>query len=177
MAVTYPRLTIVDATWTTTHGPWFIDWVTRTDMLAASVDPLAASWYTSKFMLTPVARFPDETNPDPPGYYYKLKFQRWANFLIDSAGLPVTRDSSMISVYNREILGYEDICGDANGDRTIDVGDAVRIINYVFKDGAAPEPLCIGDANHDDLVNIGDAVYLVNYIFRDGQEPTPDCCR
>ena len=64
-------------------------------------------------------------------------------------------------------------CGDANGDGQINVGDAVYLINYVFKSGPAPNPIEAGDANCDGDVNVGDAVYLINYIFKGGPEP---CC-
>jgi len=67
-------------------------------------------------------------------------------------------------------------CGDANNDCTINVGDAVFIINYIFKDGTSPEPACIGDANGDGVVNVGDAVYIINYIFKGGAAPLPGCC-
>lgn len=65
------------------------------------------------------------------------------------------------------------VCGDANGDGSISIGDAVYIINYVFKGGLPPIPMENGDANCDDSVNIGDAIYLVNYVFRGGPAP---CC-
>jgi hypothetical protein len=64
-------------------------------------------------------------------------------------------------------------CGDANGDARINIGDAVYLINYIFKGGPAPDPLEAGDANCDYAVNIGDPVYLINYIFKGGPEP---CC-
>lgn len=65
------------------------------------------------------------------------------------------------------------ICGDANGDENVNVGDAVFIISYVFRGGEAPDPLVSADANGDGNVNIGDAVYLISYIFRSG--PPPVC--
>ncbi|MEZ5357743.1 MAG: lamin tail domain-containing protein [Candidatus Zixiibacteriota bacterium] len=65
------------------------------------------------------------------------------------------------------------VCGDANADQSINVGDAVYLINYIFKGGSAPVPLESGDANCDGSVNIGDAVYLISYIFRGGPAP---CC-
>jgi len=69
------------------------------------------------------------------------------------------------------IWGFE--CGDANGDQIINVGDAVYLINYIFRSGPAPEPLEAADANCDGGLNVGDAVYLINRIFKDGPEP---CC-
>lgn len=63
------------------------------------------------------------------------------------------------------------ICGDANGDGSVNIGDAVYIIGYVFRGGPAPVPVAAADVNLDGNVNIGDAVYLVNNIFRGGPEP------
>lgn len=65
--------------------------------------------------------------------------------------------------------------GDANGDDTVDVGDIVFLINYIFKAGQAPNPGAVGDANGDCMVNIADAVYLVNYVFHAGPEPRNGC--
>jgi hypothetical protein len=62
--------------------------------------------------------------------------------------------------------------GDANFDGEINLGDAVYIINYVFKGGPDPQPYLAGDANSDGLVDIGDAVYLINYIFHNGPLPS-----
>ncbi|MEZ5360209.1 MAG: trypsin-like peptidase domain-containing protein [Candidatus Zixiibacteriota bacterium] len=71
--------------------------------------------------------------------------------------------------------GPQYLCGDANGDTSINVADAVYIVNYVFKGGPAPIPVEAGDANCDTSMNIGDAVYLVNYIFRGGAAPCASC--
>ncbi|MCP4566853.1 MAG: hypothetical protein GY841_04640 [FCB group bacterium] len=72
--------------------------------------------------------------------------------------------------------GEISLCGDANGDEAVNIGDPVYLINYIFKSGAAPVPLCIGDANGDDAVNIGDPVYIINYIFKSGPPPIDPCC-
>jgi len=63
--------------------------------------------------------------------------------------------------------------GDANGDWIIDIADVVHLVNYLFIDGPAPDPLWVGDCNCDDVVNIADVVYLVNYLFLEG--PPPSC--
>ena len=62
-------------------------------------------------------------------------------------------------------------CGDANGDGTINISDAVFLIQYIFAHGTAPSPICLGDANGDGGVNISDAVYLIQYIFAHGTAP------
>lgn len=63
--------------------------------------------------------------------------------------------------------------GDANDDATVNIGDAVYLINYIFKGGPPPPCMDAGDANCDAAANIGDAVYLVNFIFKGGPPP---CC-
>jgi hypothetical protein len=68
------------------------------------------------------------------------------------------------------------VCGDANGDGQANVGDAVFLINFVFKGGPAPIPLCVGDANADNGTNVGDAVYLINFVFKGGPAPNATCC-
>ncbi len=63
--------------------------------------------------------------------------------------------------------------GDANGDGVIDVADVIYLINYLFKNGSAPEPWGTGDVNCDGTTSISDVVYLINYLFISG--PPPSC--
>lgn len=63
------------------------------------------------------------------------------------------------------------LCGDANNTGTINVSDAVFVINYVFAGGASPSRRCLGDANGTGSVNISDAVYIINFIFGGGPDP------
>ena len=65
------------------------------------------------------------------------------------------------------------LCGDVNSDGVVDVGDVVYLINYLFKGGAAPNPIQAGDVTRDGVVDIGDVVYLINYLFKGG--PAPSC--
>jgi agmatine deiminase len=68
------------------------------------------------------------------------------------------------------------ICGDANYDEIVDVADVVYLINYLFRNGAEPQPaLCAGDCNNDDIVDVADVVFLINYLFRSGAAPA-GCC-
>jgi Clostripain family/Putative Ig domain/Dockerin type I domain len=61
--------------------------------------------------------------------------------------------------------------GDADRSGSIDITDAVFLVNYIFLEGEQPDPIMCGDANCDDKVNLVDIIYLVNYIFRGGQPP------
>ncbi len=56
--------------------------------------------------------------------------------------------------------------GDANGDETVNISDAVYIINYVFSGGPAPEPIEAADVDCSGSCNISDAVYLILVHFR-----------
>jgi hypothetical protein len=69
------------------------------------------------------------------------------------------------------------MCGDADGDGSRDVADAVFLIQFIFAGGPPPGD-CVnlygrGDANGDEAVDIGDAVYLIQYVFAGG--PYPRC--
>ncbi len=71
-------------------------------------------------------------------------------------------------------LGQVDyVCGDANNDRSVNVGDCVYVIEYTFNYGPAPLPRQSADANADNNVNIGDAVWVLCYVFKGGPPP---CC-
>ncbi len=78
-------------------------------------------------------------------------------------------ESGYSSAESFSFINY--LCGDANGDLIVNVGDAVFLINFVFKGGDAPVPLESGDANNDGLANVGDAVYLINFVFKGGDAP------
>ncbi len=67
--------------------------------------------------------------------------------------------------------GYNYLNGDANRDETVNIEDAVFVIQYIFAGGPAPSPEPAGDADCDGAVNIQDAVHLVNYIFKGGESP------
>jgi hypothetical protein len=65
--------------------------------------------------------------------------------------------------------------GDANADHAVNVGDAVYLINYIFKHGPAPLLPNLADVNGDCKINVGDAVHLINYIFKSGPPPRQGC--
>ncbi|NIN00823.1 MAG: DUF1565 domain-containing protein [candidate division Zixibacteria bacterium] len=63
--------------------------------------------------------------------------------------------------------------GDANGDGQINVGDALYMLNYLFRHGPSPVSFEAGDANCDYDHGALDVVFLLNYLFRGG--PPPGC--
>ena len=71
----------------------------------------------------------------------------------------------MLLMTGAPLLSGTTICGDANGDGAINLGDAVFLITYAFRAGPAPDPLGKADVNYDGQVNVGDVVWLVRYAF------------
>jgi len=63
--------------------------------------------------------------------------------------------------------------GDVTGDGVVNIADVVYLLNYVFRDGPAPDPLEQGDANCDGIVDIADVIFLIHYLFIGG--PPPIC--
>ena len=66
-------------------------------------------------------------------------------------------------------------CGDATNNGIVNISDIVFIINYIFKNGSAPEFWEAADANCDGVVNVADPVYLIAYVFMGGAAPCAWC--
>jgi uncharacterized protein YfaS (alpha-2-macroglobulin family) len=112
------------------------------------------------------------------GYY-------WRNTTLDSDAIPgqynVTADNETHGIHALTSFNVVPgiLCGDANNDGKIDVGDIIYLINFLFKGPSYPAPVpeyCCGDANGDGLCTVGDVVYLINYLFKGGLPPG-GCCQ
>lgn len=123
MQVTFPKLTIIDAAWTNPEHN-YSNTALQLNMLLGSTDPFAASWYGAKYMLTPVAYYPDKTDPDNVGGAYNLCLNNWVNCMHDS-GFAVTIDSSKISVYDLSSIPVELTSFYVN------VDNGVAILNWI----------------------------------------------
>ena len=68
--------------------------------------------------------------------------------------------------------------GDIKVDGNILLTDIVLLINYLYRSGTAPSPLCIGDVNADGNINLADIIYLTNFVFKSGPAPlnSLECC-
>ena len=93
----------------------------------------------------------------------------------DTITATITAGGQETTVADKAVVKYI-VCGAASGDPSLDVGDAVAIINYIFKGGPPPDPLCVGDADSDGSVNLSDAVFIITYVFKGGPAPASDCC-
>jgi hypothetical protein len=122
--------------------------------------------------LTETTYIPPEDLPDEGTYYWRVNHY-------DQSG----NESGYTATGSFNIVDF--ICGDANGDLGVNIGDVVYIANHVFRNaecsvnppiGCPPVPYEAGDVNCDESVNIGDAVYLGNVIFRPGSPlPCANC--
>lgn len=90
---------------------------------------------------------------------------------------PSSDGSMYVTVTKQNYLPFQQqaevsfACGDANQDGLVDVGDLVYLINYLYKNGPAPDPEQLGDVNLDSSVDISDVVYLINYLYKAGSAP------
>jgi hypothetical protein len=76
--------------------------------------------------------------------------------------------------YTFYIASGDLICGDVDGNEAVNILDITYLINYLYKDGPAPEMMWAADCNGDDLVNILDITYLIAYIYKGGPDPNCD---
>jgi len=65
--------------------------------------------------------------------------------------------------------------GDVNSNGSVDLGDIVFLISYLYKSGLPPDPLATGDINGDCVMDLGDAVYLISYLYKSGPSPVRGC--
>ncbi|UCB52877.1 MAG: hypothetical protein JSV10_01945 [Candidatus Zixiibacteriota bacterium] len=109
---------------------------------------------------------------------YKVVFCAFAFEAVPQAGVdPNNSYALMRRILDWFGLGSEispDTPGDANGDEIVNVGDVVYLVDYLYRDGPAPDPLAAGDVDCDGVLNVGDVVYLVNYLYKGGPAPCPD---
>lgn len=61
--------------------------------------------------------------------------------------------------------------GDCNGDLSLNITDALRLLNYLFTAPGAPPCLEACDADGSGSLNISDAIYTLSYLFLGGPEP------
>ncbi|MFN0057716.1 MAG: hypothetical protein ACKVX7_04595 [Planctomycetota bacterium] len=68
--------------------------------------------------------------------------------------------------------------GDANGDMSLNIGDAIFLLSYAFSEGTAPGCLSSADSNDDGAFNIADVISILSYLFSGGAAlapPFPGC--
>jgi hypothetical protein len=61
--------------------------------------------------------------------------------------------------------------GDANTDASMNIADAVFVLDHLFAQGVAPMCRDTADANDDGLLNIADPIKILDYLFAGGTQP------
>ena len=132
------------------------------------------------------AYYPSVIDPDDEVHSITyLEYPHWCSVQNDSV-VGVAPDSMFLEAL---MVAAQDYCnadtlsfmvqtylsGDANGDGTIDLGDVLFVVSYLYKGGPAPDPYEAGDCNGDGTIDLGDLLYLVSYLYKGG--PAPDCPR
>jgi hypothetical protein len=87
---------------------------------------------------------------------------------------PPKYDTLGVTFTIKEESGPEFVCGDADGSEDVDIDDIVYLIDYIFSEGPAPDPLEAGEADCSEGIDIDDVVYIINYVFGGGPAPC-DC--
>lgn len=97
-------------------------------------------------------------------------------FVFFNFPLSLMQAPANVAAFRRALtdLGVDVTCGDINGDESLDVGDAVALLRYVYQEGSALADLRRADVNCDARVSVEDALILINAIFRHG--PGLSCC-
>ena len=103
----------------------------------------------------------------------------WFDTLLDST-YACTIDPNRILLINDTLDLFCCDCdwtpGDANGDGSVNISDAVYVISWIFAGGPGPVPVTeAGDMNCDGATNISDPVYLIQWIFAGGPGPACTC--
>jgi len=120
----------------------------------------------------PFKPFYVETYRTPSTSTYDVFTHNSIFYLADYYGLMILSNDNYINFK----------CGDINSDGTIDITDAVYLINFIYSNGPTPDQIKTAETNCDNEINISDIVYLINYIYTNGNEPCdfngdgfPDC--
>jgi hypothetical protein len=116
---------------------------------------------------------PGEIDPATGVYFWMPGPSDIGEFIVSielTDGIEIIPGSFQVNVLD------ENCCpGDVNFTGAVNVGDAVSLINYIFKGGYTPRVMNWADPNADCEVNVGDVVYLINYVFRSGPAPMLGC--
>jgi hypothetical protein len=88
----------------------------------------------------------------------------------------MSETSSIIALRQAlEYLGVDVSCGDVNADYRVDIGDAVFLIDFLYREGPPPVIEGNADVNCDEGIDLGDAMEIINIIFRNTSGL--NCCR
>ncbi len=117
----------------------------------------------------------------------KQKYPNWGpeqikvalmNSAIDTGQAKNAQGSGRINVFKAMFYqgGSTFLRGDSNGDRQVNIADAIASLSFLFRGGNAPLCSDAADANDDGQVDISDPIFTLDSLFLSGQhlpEPFP----
>ncbi len=72
-----------------------------------------------------------------------------------------------------EVFPCCDLRGDVNTDDGTNISDLTYLVDYLFRNGPAPECIDQADCNGDGSGDVSDVTYLIDFLFRGGPAPVP----
>jgi hypothetical protein len=91
----------------------------------------------------------------------------------DRSGNYVATPRGSPAAENPPQRGPKFLRGDAGGDCTVDISDAIFTLAALFQGGDAPPCPDAADFNDDGIVNLTDAIVLLVFLFQGGVPPEP----
>lgn len=151
------------------------------------------------FIMLPTFSWSESTDPDPlDSVRYKLEIATDSNFTfvqtidsLPSASHSLADSLTFSTHYWWRVTAFDNTglstmspntpdfwtwtLGDLDHTHSVDIGDLVMLVDYMFNSGPAPYPLFVADIDGNCTVDISDLVYLVDYMFVGGPEPMVGC--
>jgi hypothetical protein len=147
----------------------------------------SCNWVTMLGM----ASYENPIQPYPGGYRLLCRFavdvlclsdtvtDRSTSFFITPGGNSFLSDNNGMLIpfryHQGELMAWWGRPGDVNADSTVELGDVIYLLGYLFRNGPVP---CIpenADPNASCQAELGDAITLLEYLFRNGPNPLPGC--
>lgn len=106
-------------------------------------------------------------------------------FTIGGLSLPPQMQEGALTVVDTAGPGNRFLRGDVNANGSVNVQDAVLLLNYLFAGGPAFPCLDRADVNDNGAIDLADPIYLLGFLFSTGRvipypfpghglDPTPD---
>ncbi len=77
--------------------------------------------------------------------------------------------NALVAVDANEVF----IRGDSDSNGSINIGDPINTLRYLFLDPRTPICLDAADADDNAHIQLGDAIYVLSYLFTSGPPPLP----
>ena len=114
---------------------------------------------------------------DPPEVFELVAVPQEAAVRYLDESFEVLAEPAVLTYNKEEATEPRFLRGDAFEDGTVDISDAVRILDFLFRGGAPPSCEKAADADDDGRLAISDPVAILLHLFRERTLPTPaDTC-